>query len=224
MLLINAVAVIGQDATSVAVAVMNVQLKRKMAKMETIKVTANAMEANQEVKTSLAKDASDVDLVADMAIVEDSEEETIAVVNRSAMEQHQKMTEQLASQRENALAMETENHHVHHAEEASEEEAVAEASVVAPDVHVQMGQEVTDREMDPEVLHVVVMFRMVSHMKEAAMAHQEAVEVVDSPDLSVHATLKAIRPAERRMMVNQSKIQQPKARHKLLSYIATKNL
>lgn len=37
---------------------------------------------------------------------------------------------------------------------------------------------------------------MVSHMKEEVMVHQEeAVEVVDSPDLNVHATLKAIRPA-----------------------------
>jgi hypothetical protein len=34
-------------------------------------------------------------------------------------------------------------------------------------------------------------------MKEEAMA-QEDVELVDSPDLSVHATLKATRPAERR--------------------------
>jgi hypothetical protein len=159
MLLTSVVDVTGQDATSVVAVAMNVQLRRKMAKMEMIKVEASK-EASQVERTSLVKEDSVVDSDADHTVeVAVSEVETIVVANQNAMEQHRRMTEQPANQRENALAMEMANHHAHHVEEASDEAD----SVAAQDAHAQTDQEMA-REMDREAkveakaeAHVVVM-------------------------------------------------------------------
>lgn len=153
MLLINAVDVTGHAAISVVVQVaLNVQAKKKMAKMEKTKVTDNK-EANQEVKTNLVKDVSVVDLVVDM-VEAALAVEIIVVVSQSVMELHQRMMEQPANQKESALVMVKANHHAHLAEEDSDEVVVA--SVEAQDAHVH---QVTD----PEVRVVVMILKNFFH-------------------------------------------------------------
>jgi hypothetical protein len=192
MLLTNVVDVTGQDETSVVVrAALNVPARRKTVKMAMNKAMVNKEEI-RVARTSLVKDASVADSVADMAVTATAVVATlIVVVGRNAMELHLKMMVQLGSQK--ASVPETETSLVHHAEVASEEAArevvIEEVSVAVPDVLVQ-------DQADPED-HVVVMFRMVSLTKEAT-AHQEEAADADSPDLSVHATLKVTKPVLRR--------------------------
>jgi hypothetical protein len=207
---IRDVDVTGQEIVVVHHRIREILVSRKMAR-KMVKMENKAMEKMERMIISQDNDVLDVDLAV-VAVVVDIEEVVdltmdIDVVYQNVMA-HLKETGQQANLKENVQDMSV----------MAVEMDVLVTHVVGVE-HLDV-EEVLE-EVDDQAVHVAAICKMVKCTKEAMQAHNKIVaEDVSDVLHAVQETVQAISKKEekRMMVVNQSKIQQLKALHKLRQF------